>query len=128
MRHLAGESRVERQESRAVLVSPKQSRSNDNARCADWRVRFADRIDHSFAPALGGTQVDKQHLVFVVLDDLGKRMPAFGKIDRIKLTLENRVLQMIAEVPHGFEDFAKPPVIADVVGDEIGVSHGRVSR
>lgn len=63
-----------------------------------------------------------------MLDDLGKRMPTLGKIDRIKLTLENRVLQMITKVPHGLEDLAKPPVIADVVGDEIGISHGRVSR
>ena len=143
MRHLGREPRGKSRESRAALVSPGSiifpcCLSNDNGanddgsdndtRRADRRVRFADRIDHPFASALGRPQIDKQHLIFVVLDDFTERMPTFGKVDRIKLALEDRILQMLAKVPHRLEDFAKTLVVTDIVSDQIGISHGRVSH
>ena len=40
----------------------------------------------------------------------------------------NVAAQMVAKVPHGFEDLAEPFVIADVVTDEIRVTHGWLSE
>jgi hypothetical protein len=59
-----------------------------------------------------------------VFDNLAQRVPAFGQIDRRELTLENRVLQMVAVIPHRLEDSAKPFVIANVVADQERVPHG----
>ena len=101
---------------------------DDDARCTERRVGFADRFDYSFAPAFCRPQVDKQHLIFIVFDDLAERMPTLGKIDRVELTHEDRILQMIAKVSHRLEHFAKPLVVTDVVGHQIGVSHGWGSR
>jgi len=100
---------------------------NDNARSTDRRIRLPQRSDDSLAPPLSWAEVNEKHLVFVVLDDLGERMPALGQIDRRELALEDRVLQVVAEIPHGLEDLAKPLVVADVVADKVGVSHGRGS-
>jgi hypothetical protein len=35
---------------------------------------------------------------------------------------------MVSEVAHGLEDLAEPLVVADVVTDEVGVSHGTSGR
>ena len=51
-------------------------------------------------------------------------MAAFGQIDRRELALEDRVLQMVAEIAHGLEDFAQPLIVADIVADEKSISHG----
>src|SRR5690606_12628148 len=64
-------------------------------------------------------------LVLLVIDDLAERVPAPGDVDRRKLTFEDRVLQVVAEVPHGFKDLAKALVVANVVADEVGITHGQ---
>lgn len=97
---------------------------HDDARGADRRVGLAEGGDHALAAAFGRAEVDEEDLIFVVLDDLAERMPALGEIDRGELALEDRVLQMVAEVAHGLEDLAEPLVVADVVADEKSVTHG----
>lgn len=80
--------------------------------------------DDPLAACLGRAEIDEEHLVFVVLDDVAQGVPAAGQIDGGELALEDRVLQVVAKVPHGLVDLAEPLVIADVVADEVGVSHG----
>ena len=100
---------------------------DDDARRVDRGVGLAQRADHPFAAAFGGAEVDEQHLVFVVLDDLTECVSALGQIDRRELALEDRVLRMVAKVSHGLEDLAEAFIVADVVADEKGISHGRIS-
>ena len=85
---------------------------------------MAEGRDHPLSPALRGAEIDEKHLVFVVFDDLAERVAAAGEIYGGKLALEDRVLEMVAKIPHCFEDFAQPLVIADVVADEKCVAHG----
>jgi hypothetical protein len=63
-----------------------------------------------------------------MFDDFAERMAAAGQVDPRKLAFKDRVLQVIAEVTHGFEDLAQPLVIGDVIADEIRVAHGCRSR
>ncbi len=101
---------------------------DDDAGRVDWRIRLAQRRDHALAASLGGAEVDEQHLVLVVLDEFGQRMSALGQIDWRELALEDRVLQVIAEVAHGPVDFAEAFVVADVVTDEKSVAHSLFSQ
>lgn len=114
---------------RAVTARPPQSVFwlHDDARGADRRVRLTQRRDYPLASAFGWPQVDEKHLVFVMLDDLRKRVSTAGQVDRCELALEDRVLKVIAEIPHGLTDLAEAFIFANIVTDEIGISHGRGS-
>lgn len=98
--------------------------SYHNARLVDGGVGQAEGRDDAVAAAGGGAEVDEEDLVFVVLDDFAENVPALGEVDGRELALEDRVLQVVAEVAHGLIDPAEAFVVADVVADEIGVSHG----
>jgi hypothetical protein len=98
--------------------------SDDDARRIESGIWLTEGRNHTFAASFGRAKIDEQHLVFIVLDDFAKRVAASGEIDRRELTLEDRVLQMVAEVAHGLKDLAQPLVIADIVADEEGIPHG----
>jgi len=57
------------------------------------------------------------------MNQLGERRSALGQVGRCELALEDRVLQVVAEIPHGLENLAKALVVGDVVADEDRVSH-----
>lgn len=63
------------------------------------------------------------HLIFGMVDDCRKFRQALRKVCRRQLALENGVLQVVAIVAHNLNHLAKPLVIADVVTNEIGLSH-----
>jgi len=92
-----------------------------------WRINrhigFAEGGYDAIAPALGGTQVDEEHLVVVMVDDSGDFGAAADEVAGRELALEDGVLEMVAVPAHGFEDFAETLVVADVVANEIGLSH-----
>lgn len=98
--------------------------SNDDAGRVDRRIRLPQRGNHSIAAACGRAQIDEQYLIVGMVDDVPERRPTARQIDGGPLTLEDGVLEMIAEIAHGLEDPAESLVVGDVVTDEIGVSHG----
>ena len=55
------------------------------------------------------------------------RVTAAHEIRRGELALEHRVLQMISESAHRLVDLREAMRVADVVGDEEGISHRRMS-
>jgi hypothetical protein len=59
-----------------------------------------------------------------VVDDRRQCGPASRKVGGGQLALEDGKLQMVAEPAHRLEDFAQALVIADVVADQVGESHG----
>jgi hypothetical protein len=59
------------------------------------------------AAAFGRPQIDEQHLVLLVMNDLAERVATWCQIRRRELTLEDRVLQVIAEPAHRLVYFAE---------------------
>ena len=86
-------------------------------------VWFAERGNDAVAAAFDGTEVDKQHLIFPMVDDLGEQVAAPGQVGLRELAFEDRLLQMIAKPAHRLMDFGEALVVADVVTDEIGLPH-----
>ena len=61
-----------------------------------------------------GPEINEQDPIFVVIDDLPRRVPAADDVARRELALEDRVLEVIAEPAHGFVDLGEAAVVADV--------------
>src|SRR5688572_793711 len=95
-----------------------QSVDNDAGR-VERGVRLTKGGDHAVAAAFSRAEVDEQHLILAVVNDLAELVPAANQVDRGELAFEDRVLQVIAEAAHGLVDFAEALVVADVVADEI---------
>jgi hypothetical protein len=70
--------------------------------------------------------MDKENLVFVVIDDVRERSSAADQIRLRKLALKHRVLQVIPAPPHRLEDLAKALIIGNVVANQIGLPHTEV--
>ncbi len=98
--------------------------SHHHARCIQRRIRLAERRDDPIAAPLGWPQVNEQHLVLAVVNLVAESRPALGQVGRRELALEDRVLQVVAEIPHGLKDLTEPLVVGDVVADENRISHG----
>ena len=57
----------------------------------------------------------------MILRQLG---PTLSQLALCELAFEHAVLQMIAPISHRLIDFAKPFRVTDIVGNDVGVSHG----
>lgn len=84
---------------------------------------MSDCIDYAITASGSWAEVDEQNLVVSDVDDVFQLLFQPQQIDRIELAFEDRVLEMVAPISHRFEDFAKPFIVADVVGDQIDVAH-----
>jgi hypothetical protein len=62
------------------------------------------------------------------MNDVAEELATPGEIGRRHLAFEDGILEVVAEIPHGAEHAAEPFVVADVVADQIGVSHGGTSK
>ena len=96
---------------------------HDNAGSIQRCIGLAERGDDPFATTVGRSEIDEQHLVVAVINNLVQFMLALSQVDWVELTFEDRVLQVISEIAHRLEDFAEPLVITDVIADEIGITH-----
>jgi hypothetical protein len=97
--------------------------SDDKTGRVDVGVGEAERGDDAVATPFGRPEVDEQDLVFVVVDDGGQLGAAADEVAGGELALENGVLEVVSEGAHGLENLAEAFVVADVVADEIGLSH-----
>jgi hypothetical protein len=88
-----------------------------------WASRLAERGNHAIAAPFNWSEVHEEHLIVTVINDFAQRMTAADKIGRGELAFEDRVLEMVAEVAHGFVNGPEPLVVADVVVDEVGITH-----
>src|SRR5438445_675007 len=89
----------------------------------EWIRRSGDSSSAAGSSSLDRAEIDEQHLILVVVDENAQLMAAPCEIGRIELTLENRVLQVIAKPAHRLVDLRQPALVADVVADEEGVPH-----
>jgi hypothetical protein len=97
--------------------------SNDKTRRVDGCIRQTERRYDSVTAPFGGSEMDEQNLILVVVDDASKFGATPNQVARGELALEYGVLQMIAVPAHGLEDFAQTLVVADVVTNQIGLPH-----
>jgi hypothetical protein len=63
-----------------------------------------------------------------MVDYFAEGVAAADEIGRGKLALEDGILEMVTEIAHGLVDGAQALVVADVVTDEIGIAHDRLSQ
>jgi hypothetical protein len=59
-----------------------------------------------------------------MFDDFPECVAALRQVSWRKLALEDRVLEVISEIPHRLEDTAEAFVVTDVVADDICRAHG----
>jgi hypothetical protein len=74
---------------------------SDDARAVERDVGQPQRRDDPIAPSVGRSEIDEQHLVLLVMNDLRERVTTAHQIGRRELTLEDRVLEMVTEPAHG---------------------------
>lgn len=96
---------------------------DNKAGAVDRRIGFAKGGDDSIAAAFNGSEIDEQHLILAMVDDLPEGVAAANQVSWRELALEDRILEMVAEVAHRFEDAPESLVIADVVAYEISIAH-----
>jgi hypothetical protein len=67
--------------------------------------------------------MDKQHLIFVLVDYERKFGTAPNKVAGRELALKDGVLEMIAVPAHRLEDLAEALIVADIVTNKIRLTH-----
>jgi hypothetical protein len=68
------------------------SLSNDKTGCIDIRIRQTERRDNAIAASFGRAKMDKQNLVFVVINNAVKFRAAPDQVARRELAFEHGVL------------------------------------
>src|SRR5438876_7617986 len=89
--------------------------SNYETGSIEFGVGQTQGSDHPVAPTLRWSQRDKEHLIFIVVDNVAMFFFQLNLLLGIQVALENRILQMVAEVATGLEHLAQPLVVGDVV-------------
>lgn len=100
-----------------------QNGSDDEAGWIDADVSFAEGADGAFAAMGDRPEVDKQDLVFAVVDEFVEVGFHLGDFTVIEVALEDRILQVNAVAFAELEDLAQALGIADIVGDDIIAAH-----
>src|SRR5206468_1074620 len=68
-------------------------------------------------------EIDEEHLIFSMVDNLAELGAAPGQVHRRQLALEHGILKVVAVVPHGLEHLPQPLVLADVIADQVTGAH-----
>jgi hypothetical protein len=89
---------------------------------------LSDCFDYTIAASGGWAEVDNQDLVLPGVDDFSELLFQAQQIDGIELAFEDGILQVIAPVSQGLKNFAKPFIVADVVGNQVDVAHDGMDR
>lgn len=94
----------------------------------DGGITFTQRGNNAITTSFRRSQFNEEDLVLAMIDNLAQHVAATRQVRRRELAFEDGVLQVISHIPHGFEGFAETFVIADVITDQIGVTHGSSSE
>ncbi len=94
------------------------------AGCVDLGIGQTDGGDDAVAASFGRSQVDEEHLVFLMMDDFTEGLFELDFFTRRQVAFENRILQVIAKIFARLERKAESFAFGDVVADKIGGAHG----
>src|SRR5690606_82013 len=86
--------------------------------------RPPQRLDDLVSPALLRSEVDEEHLVFAVVNNLGELGLEAYALAPAQVAAEHRQLQVLASASHELENRAKAIRVADIVGHEVHRAHG----
>lgn len=100
--------------------------SHHDARTVDSDVGFAEGRDHPVTAPFRGSEIDEEHLILFVIDNLLEVGPAFRHVDRRHLAFEHRILDVIPVRTHLLEYEAQPLFIANVVADQVSCTHTKL--
>lgn len=70
-----------------------------------------------------GAHVDEEDLVLGVFDEAIEFNAKLDELAVVELALKDGELEVLPPAKHGFVDFAKALGIANVIGDDVGVTH-----
>ncbi len=82
--------------------------------------------DDAIAAAFRGAEIDEQYLVLLGVDDFGKMPFQCHFFTGGQVAFKDGILEVISKILARFENVAQPFVIGDIVGDDVGVSHGEL--
>ena len=94
------------------------------AGCVDLGIGQTYGGDNAVTSSFGRTEVDEEHLVFLMVDNFTEGLFEFDFFARRQVTLENGVLQVIAKIFARLECKTEPLAFGNVIADEIGGAHG----
>lgn len=97
--------------------------SDHDARGIHARIGPSESGDDAVASPLGWSQVHKQNLIFIAMNDAGQFGAQQQEVGLTELAFEHRVLYVVSVTSHYFEDLAQPFVVRDIVTDQVGSSH-----
>jgi hypothetical protein len=86
-------------------------------------VGQAERGNHAIAAALGRTQSNEEHLVFIMFDDRGQFRFELNFLRRAQVAFKDRELKVIAKISADLKGPAQSLVIGDIVANQVGGSH-----
>jgi len=87
------------------------------------RVRLTERSNDAVAAPLCRSEINKQDLISIVVNDGTQFAPQPDEICSGELAFENRILQMIAVTAHSFENLAQSLFVRNVVANQEGFAH-----
>jgi hypothetical protein len=98
--------------------------SHDHDGALGVRVRTPDGRYTDRGPAVDGAEIDHQHLIGPVVDQLVKRGDELDASSIAEVAAEHGVLEVIAVAAEQPVDLRASAIVRDVVGDEVTVPHG----
>jgi hypothetical protein len=101
--------------------------SNDVAGRVQLHIWQAQRSYHPIPATFSRTQLDEQHLVFVVFDDVTQGALQLNLFRRIQIAFEHRELKVIPKVGARFKNPPQPLVVGDVVTNQVCRAHGMIA-
>ena len=100
---------------------------DDHTGRIDMGVGQSDRVDDPFAATVAWSKIDEEDLVEIVVDDLAEFFREDGFFGIGQLAFENAQLEVVPRVSHGAKDFSESFWVADIVGNDVGISHGTLA-
>jgi|SRR5579875_1580542 len=96
---------------------------NNNARRGQIGVRFAERGDDTLTAPFRRTEVYKEDLVVVMMNDRAEFRAQPHDIRGSELAFKNRVLEVISVAAHCLKHLSQPLVVGNVIADQKGAAH-----
>ena len=92
------------------------------------RVRSTHRRNCAAPPPLFGADVNEEHLVIAMMDDAPEPCAKLDERSVRQLAPEDRELNVVAVPLHELEDLPEALGVADVIRDDVRLSHRKVQR
>ena len=113
-------------------ASPRRSRFNYQrtpgasdhiARSIQFGIGQTQRGNHTIPAPFRRSQPNKNHLVFVVVDNFAQSCFQFNLFRWVQVALENGELKVVAKIATGLKYLPQPFVVSDIVTNQVSCAH-----